>query len=258
MKTAIWSPTSFAGRKSANLLLLTAMDIRRENREQLILHTDPFGSGPEHFLLGGNDRQRMSEKKEFGMRYLWESLCCNGFSKECTQNASYTFWDGKLHVLPAGEESFYRESQRAEIIAGIMNRAERLFQNVWIELPAGRTEFTERLLYEADRVVINLAQSPAELEKIKEIPLFREECFLFGAYDMQSIYSVYNLERKFERLRGRCGEIPYHSGYLAACAEGRAESFCFRETAFDPEGKKGTFQRAIEKAYMVWKEGGRA
>ncbi len=256
MKTAIWSPTPFAGRKSANLLLLTAMDIRRENREQLILHADPVGSGPEHFLLGGSNRRRLLEKKEFGMEYLWESLRCNGFSKECVRNSSYTFWDGKLHVLPAGKEHFYKEQQRAEMIAGIMKQAEKLFRNVWIELPAGRTEYTDRLLSEADVVVMNLAQSPVELEKLKEIPMYRNECFLLGAYDARNICSLYNLERKYKRLQGRCGEIPYHSGYLAACTEGRAEQFCFRETVSDPERREGAFQKAVERAYALWKERG--
>lgn len=256
MKTAIWSPTPFAGRKSANLLLLAAMDIRRESREQLILHADPVGSGPEHFLLGGRSRRRMWEKKEFGLGYLWESLRCNGFSKDCARNASYTFWDGKLHVLPAGERGFYKEAQWAEMIAGIMKQAEKAFRNVWIELPAGRTEFTDRLLCDADVVVINLAQSLTELEKIKEIPTFRKECFLFGAYDARTICNFYNLERRFERLRGCCGTIPYHPGYLSACSEGRAEYFCFRETASDPERRDGAFQKAVEKAYTLWKERG--
>jgi len=254
LKTAIWSPTPFAGRKSANLLLLAGMDIRREHREQLILHADPVGSGPEHFLLGGTDRRRMWEKKEFGMGYLWESLRCNGFSAECARNASYSFWNDKLHVLPAGEEVFYREPKRAEMITGIMKQAEKVFGNVWIELPAGRSDFTDRLLFESDVVVISLAQSPAELEKIKEIPEFRKECFLIGAYDDRSICSLYNLERRVERLRGRCGVIPYHSGYLAACTAGRAEDFCFRETAPEQERKDQWFCRWVDNAYARWKE----
>ena len=254
MKTAFWSPTPFSGRKSANLLLLAAMDIRQDNREQLILHADPRGSGPEHFLLGGSDRRRMWEKKEFGLSCLWGSLCCNGFSKECAKNASYTFWDGKLHVLPAGEESFYKEPQRAEMIAGIMKQAEKVFQNIWIELPAGRTEFTDLLLYEADVVVINLAQSPFELEKINEIPSFRNECFLLGAYENHTIGNLYNLTQRNKRLQGCCGVIPYYRRYLAACTEGKAEQFCFRETTVDWEGRGGFFQKSVEKAYMLWKE----
>ena len=198
----------------------------------------------------------MWEKKEFGLGYLKESIRCNGFSKECVKNASYTFWDGKLHVLPAGEESFYKESGSAEMITGIMKQAEKVFPNVWIELPAGRTEFTDRILSEADVVVINLSQSPAELEKLKEIPPFRKECFLLGAYEARTICSRYNLERQFERLRGCCAGIPYHPGYLAACGEGRAEYFCFRETVSDPERRKGMFQKAVETAYALWKERG--
>lgn len=254
MITAFWSPTPFSGRKSTNLLFLAAMDIRQENREQLILHADPIGSGPEHFLLGGSDRRRMWEKKEFGMGCLWRSLCCNGFSKECAKNASYTFWNGKLHVIPAGEESFYKEPQRAEMIVGMMKQAEKVFQNVWIELPAGRTEFTERLLCEVDVVVINLAQSPFELEKVNEIPPLREECFLLGAYEHHTIGNLYNLAQKNRRLQGRCGVIPYHRGYLAASTEGKAEAFCFRKTAIDQEGREDLFQKSIEKAYGLWKE----
>ena len=81
MKIAVWSPTPYAGRKSANLLLLALQSIADDGGEQLIVHIDPEGSGPEHFLLSGRHRTRMVEQKEFGLSFYANYCIVSAFQK---------------------------------------------------------------------------------------------------------------------------------------------------------------------------------
>lgn len=256
MKIAVWSPTPYSGRKSSQLLLFALCAIAKEGGEQLVIHADEKGSGPEHYLLAGKNRKRMMERKEFGVEYLNRVLHCERFSKEAVINASYSFAEGKLHVLPAGTESFYRgrETAAAMEVAGIMQRADEVFQNVWVEVPAGDSELSGVLCSMADCVIVNLIQSPLELEKAVNHKETASTFFVLGAYEPRCIYTWHNLTLLFPTLRGRCATIPYHAGYHAACCEGKAENFFCREMERGEEGPDTFFGKETEKAYEKWKE----
>lgn len=257
MKVAFWSPTPFAGRKSSNLLLLALQAIEEEAEEQLVVHMDPEGSGPEHFLLSGRHRNRMVEQKEFGVEFLCRLLQCERFSKEVVKNAAYTFVDGKLHVLPAGSRAFYegKEGKAAELICTMIRMANEVFRNVWIELPAGKSGLCEPVLNEADCVIVNLAQSPCVGEKLIEIPKLNNAFYIVGAYEQRNIYTVHNMMLLYPELRGKCAAIPYHPGFIEACCAGEAERFWMRGVSGAEEKVFPSFFREIEKTYGKWKAG---
>lgn len=255
VKIAMWSPTAFAGRKSANLLLFALQAIAAEEGDQLVIHADPEGSGPEHFLLSGGHRRRMMSEKEFGVEFLTNLLRCERFSKEQVINSSYTFADGKLHVLPPGRKEFYvHETENVtDTISRIMMNAGETFGNVWIELPAGNSLLADRILSEADCVILNLTQSPLEIEKMKEMKQYENVFYLVGAYEQRNILSVHNLELLYPGVRGRCGCIPYCSEFLAACCAGEVEEFRMRGVGQKDVKGITAFLCAVEKAYTGWK-----
>lgn len=255
MKIAVWSPTAFAGRKSANLLLLALQDISAGEGEQLIIHADPEGSGPEHFLLSGSHRRRMIKEREFGVEFLANLLQCERFSKEQVINSAYTFADGKLHVLPPGRPEFYTNAKEdtTDVISRIIERTDEVFSNVWIELPDGESLLAERILSEADCVLVNFAQSPSEMGKLKDMKHLKNVFYLVGAYEQRNILSVHNLELLYPRLRGRCGGIPYCCEFSTACCAGETEEFWMRSNG--QKGMTGTaaFFGAVGRVYDSWK-----
>jgi len=254
MKIAVWSPTAFAGRKSSNLLLFVLQALG-EGGEQLIIHADPEGSGPEHFLLSGTHRRRMMKEREFGVEFLSNLLRCERFSKEQVTNASYTFADGKLHVLPSGGRDFYAKEvgNTAGIISRLMRNADEVFDHVWIELPAGESQLAERILSEADCVIVNLAQSIVETEKLKAVHGMKHAFYLVGAYEKRNILTVHNLELLYPDMRRKCSSIPYCQDFLAACCAGEAETFWERGVGQGEKKEKAAFLYAVEKAYTDWK-----
>lgn len=227
MKIAVWSPIPFAGRKSSNLLLMALKAIKEEGEEQLVIHTDPEGSGPEHFLLSGRHRSRMMEQREFGVELLCRLLHCERFSKEAAINAAYTFAEGKLHILPAGNRNFYKKGnpELSGELCNMIRYADEVFANVWIELSAGKSELNDFILSEADCVLVNLTQSPCEAERLNKFPKFKEAFYILGAYEQRNIYTVRNMQLLFPEIRGRCAVIPYHPAFLEACCAGEAEKF---------------------------------
>jgi len=133
--------------------------------------------------------------------------------------------------------------------------ADEVFQNVWIELPAGESELSNHILSDADCVIINLTQSPCELAKINKLPRFKKEFYIVGAYEQRNIYAIHNMMLLYPRLRGKCAMIPYHKGFFAACCMGDAESFWMRQMNRENTYASLSFFRAVEKVYMKWKEG---
>ncbi|MGN1084276.1 MAG: hypothetical protein ACI4QX_04695 [Lachnospiraceae bacterium] len=255
MKIVFWSPTPFSGRKSSNLLLMALQAVAEEGREQLIVHADESGSGPEHFLLSGRNRIRMMERKEFGVELLDKLLCCERFTKELAVNASYTFAEGRLHILPSGSRFFYqgREEKAAEAVTGIMKRAEEYFQTVWVEAPAGNSAFSEQLCRTADLVVVNLAQSPGEAAKIAQLPVYGKEFFFIGAHEKRCTYNRHNMMLLYPRLYGKCAAVPYQARYLAACCAGEAEAFWERGIHQGEEDVLYPFFKEVKKAYLSLK-----
>lgn len=251
MKLVFWSPTPFSGRKSSHLLLL-ALQAAKEGGEQLVLHADVNGSGPEHFLLSGKNRNRMMEQGEFGIELLEKRLRCERYGKETVITSAYSFGEGKLHILPSGGRFFYRsrETAAAEAVVGMMRRAEADFEHVWVEAPAGGSEFSKRILEAADLVVINFSQSPVEVLRALEAPFYQREFFLIGAYEKRSIYTKHNLMLLHPRLQGKCSVIPYDIRFLAACCEGETEAFWERGSYPGKEEFLHPFFHEIRKTYL--------
>lgn len=255
MKIAVWSPTHFAGRKSANLLLLALQAAEEDGKEQLVIHADPAGSGPEHFLLSGHHRRRMMEQKEFGVEFLCRLLLCERFTGEAVRNASYTFADGKLHILPAGSQNFYEGNEKGDDILNLIRAADKEFQNVWIELPSGRFSENEKFFRASDCILVNLAQSPWEAEKLSKLPGLQKAFYIVGAYEPRNIYTVGNMMLLFPEIRGRCGAIPYSPAFSEACCVGEVERFWLRKGREQEENIYPFFFREIERLYKKWKEG---
>lgn len=251
MKLVFWSPTPFAGRKSSHLLLM-ALQAAKEGGQQLVLHADADGSGPEHFLLSGKNRNRMMEQREFGIELLEKRLRCERYGKEAVLTSAYSFGNGRLQVLPSGGRFFYRsrEWEAAEAVVGMMRRASADFEHVWVEVPAGNSPFSECVLKAADLVVINFSQSPAEVLRAVESPRHEKEYFLIGAYEKRSTYTKHNLAILYPRLQGKCGVIPYDVRYLAACCEGAAETFWERGSEPGEEELLHPFFYEAKKSYQ--------
>lgn len=257
MKIAFWGPTPFAGRKSSNLLFMAVLS-SFSGGEQLVIHADEKGSGPEHFLLSGRDRRRMMSKSEFGLELLDRMLRCERFDKSLVVNSSYSFAEGRVHVLPVGRADYFqREGTHAiEVLGAITDRAEREFQHVWIEAPAGNDPLAAALCSMADVVVINLAQSPWELSHMGELRQYAHEVFLIGAYEKRSVFSGHNIAQLYPRMQGRCAVIPYQKEYLLACLRGKAEEYLsLLNPKKEAEGAHSFYQKAAVALDLIERAG---
>ena len=254
MKIAVWGPTPFAGRKTVNLLLFAMQALKMEGKEQLILHADPSGSGPEHFLLSGVHRTRMMKKKEFGLELLCKMMHCERVTKEMIVDASYSFAEGKLHVLPAGHKEFYEDNDAViKELCNVFHWADKLFSNVWIELPAGESTLVKEIIPYVDCVIVNFAQSPGEIIKLD--PAIQASCvfYVVGAYEQRNIFTLHNLQLLYPFLRGKCSGVPYYTALAAACCSGEAEAVMLREP--EKEMRIPTLFLELMKTYKRQKEG---
>ena len=221
MKIAFWSPFSFSGRKSTNLLLMALM-AAGEGKEQLVLHVNAKESGPEHYLLSGRNREHLLQNGEFGLGFLEQMLRCERFDKSLVVNSAYSFAGGRVHVLPAGNVNGNGISVN-ELACAIAKRAEKVFQNVFLEVPSGCQNSSLEICRNADLVVVNISQSLRDIQSLDHIPPFSREFYLIGAYEKKCSYTMHNLSLLYPRLRGKCAVIPYHRDIFSFCMDGRGE-----------------------------------
>ena len=259
MKVAVWSPVPFGGRKSSGLLSLVFQALQEESGEQLIIHADAFGSGPEHYLLGGRQRSRMIKKKEFGLELLCRLMQCGPCTKEMVVNASYSFADNRIHVLPAGDKMFYEETDRAsKEICEMIRRTGSFFQNVWIELPAGKNEMVKAVFDIVDYIIGCFPQSPYVISSLEKCAEYPNMFYVVGAYETRNIYTIHNLQLLYPFLRGRCFGIPYDVAFMAACSVGEAEQYLRREASVERERKIPLIHSEIKKIYRKGIKGEKA
>lgn len=254
MKIAFWSPFPFSGRKSTNLLLM-ALTAAREGQEQLILHANTKGSGAEHYLLSGRNREHLFQNGEFGIGFLEQMLRCERFDKSLVVNSAYSFAGGKVHVLPAGNAGG-SEISANELVCAIAKRAEKVFQNVFLEVPSGCQNSSLEICRTADLVVVNFSQSLQDIQSLDRLPPFPREFFLIGAYEKKCGYTMHNLSLLYPRLRGKCAVIPYHRDIFSFCMDGKAEKILdFPEKKEERKGYIPYVKKAYERIIRLGGDG---
>ena len=145
-------------------------------------------------------------------------------------DASYSFAEGKLHVLPAGHKEFYEDNTAViKELHNVLYWADKLFSNVWIELPAGESSLVKEMLPQVDCVIVNFAQSPGEIAKLDPAFQASHVYYVAGAYEQRNIFSLHNLQLLYPFLRGKCSGVPYYTALAAACCSGEAEVVMQRE-----------------------------
>ena len=249
MIIAFWSLFPFIGRKSTNMLLM-AQRLAQKRKEQLLVHAHYEGSGPEYLFLSGKNREQLLHRSEFGMESLDHMLRCERYDKSLVVNSSYSFQNGYLHILPSGSEAFCEKTD-GNHIGSVLRRASQDFDNVWVEVPAGISDFSVSVCNYANLVIFNLSQNPLELNHLSKFPVFEKELFLIGAYEPRGVYNLHNLQKVYPRLERKCEAVPYFPELLEAQSCGNFEQFLSNGMKKASEYSREAFLLGFERALQM-------
>ncbi len=235
-KILFWSPYHGQGQTS-NLYVISVIFSLMYKKRVLLLQTHYKNNNLESPLIGYNVDKESEETELFedigiDMAITYSNM--NRLDHKTLENCCLTFLDSTILMMPGtktrSKETFDRE------IGGAVHRmlmaADDYVDMVFIDSNSSDDELSMRLMRTVDMIVVNLTQHKYVLDKLfgkyGEYLAGNDKVFyLFGNYDDNSGYNIYNCRRKYNQYikHGNSGAIPYCTKYMDAQNESNVLQF---------------------------------
>ena len=100
----------------------------------------------------------------------------------------------------------------------------------FVQCDSSESIVSKKILKEADLVVVNLPQNPANFLQILKSNEFQSDnlVFLIGQYNEDSKYHFNNIRRKFHIQKENIGVIPYNVDFMDSLIGGKTIEFLER------------------------------
>ncbi len=235
-KILFWSPYHGQGQTS-NLYAVALVFCILYKKRILLLQTHFKNNNLESPLVGYNVDKETEETmifEDIGIDMAITYSKMNRLDDKTLENCCLTFLDSSILMMPGtktkNKETFDRD------VGGAVNRlltaADECVDIVFIDSNSSDDETSKRLMQTADMVVVNLSQHRYVLEKLfieygDFLTNNRKIFYLFGNYDDNSGYNIYNCRRKYSQYikSGNSGVIPYCTKYMDAQNESNVLHF---------------------------------
>lgn len=142
----------------------------------------------------------------------------------------------------------------------ILEAAEDFGENLFLDCSGESGNVCERLMEMADVIVINVPQSPHQLEQLPALLLGKEEkaVYLIGQYNEQSKYHINNIRRQCHIPKEQIAAVSYNIEFADALSEGKSVHFLeqnlsVRKTDFNYQ----LIQKLKEAAELILRKAGK-
>lgn len=235
MKVLFWSPVHGQAGTTSNITAISLTAGLGYHTKIVLTQTHFNYNNLEAPFVGSNSNNRASKYyfMDVGLDALIRSFKASKLDKEIIENCCISPSNTNILLLPGTTKS-NRETFDYEmwtVMPNLLLNLEEACHNVFVDISSGENPLSNRLMQEADIIVINLNQnmSIADLffkyfkEKLPEKKLF----YLFGNYDCKSKYNMNNIRRKYFKdiTLHNSAVIPYSTAYLDAQCDGKIIDF---------------------------------
>lgn len=253
MVIANYSPQHGQTGATSNMLAIILVLILKFNLNILAMQS--------HFKMNNLEASLWREPKQikitdpfddYGMDSLIRNRKMAQMDKKMLEYSCHTLMDGKLHLLPGtrkvSEEVYERESG---ILLDIMEMARKQYDHVFIDVNSGDKEITNRILEEADLVLVNLCQNPQVLDNYFSNPkeIDSKKLFLIGNYDSRCRCNLQNMRYNYPELEKKITlPIEYCVGYKDAIFDSETIRFFKRNLDANQKSKNYRFMKNVTDA----------
>lgn len=209
-----------------SLMAIASHSVLRDEKKVLIINATnneyelekSFGISDEGLLY------------EVGIDFLFRSLKVDKLTREVIENAAFSFYNNKLHLLTASKRiiNVFREDVQKELVT-IITTAREYYDIVLVNLDSTATmETWESLINCCDKVVLNLSQNKRKMDKYVSVTELKRDKFIYyiDRYDDKSVYNIKNLSRK---LPHKIAGIPYDTSYYDSLYRGDVIEYMEKE-----------------------------
>lgn len=246
-----WSPVHGQSGTTSNVAALAAVFAIEYPSRSLITHTQLTFSSLES-LFGKQLKGNGFEDR--GMTALARLVKSDLLNPEAVMDYTETIFENRLDIL-SGTKKKHSEENLLETLLHVTRDA---YDLVWIDAHSGtRNELTNRLLQNADIVLVNLPQNRFVLDRFfiskedyPEVLKDKEVIVLISSYDEDSTFSI----RKIKRLyKTDCPIYPilYSHHFKDAANQLALSEFFFRNLDIRKEQSAFNFIQAIKKVNKV-------
>ncbi len=242
-----WSPVTGQSGTTSNLLVIAMMMAFVKKSKVLVINLQPANYSMERALLS---TRYMEQMEGIGIDMLIRSLIINELNEETIKNASLNFFGEQLHIVPGTTKdllTFRRDI--LNLFPAILKKVDKLYDFVFVDAPSGFNDELQMLLYESDRMVINLPQyKPVIDDYFNGQPITENKSlYLIGKYDRNSRYNLKNLGRSIPYMKNKITAIPHNIGYLDSLSDAEVIKF-LQKNYIEPMGENEIFLKEVEKA----------
>lgn len=234
LKIVFWSPIHGQSGTTSNTLVTAFVAGMDYKKKILLTHTHFKYNNLEAPLVGSNS-DNIASKDYFcdvGIDMLSRYFKAAQIDYETLENCCISLTNTNVLLLPGttktNKESFDYEMDT--IYRNLFRKLETLYGIVFIDVCSGENWLSQKLMEEADLIIINLCQNHSVIDLY--LRCFNDKnheklFYLFGNYDSNSKYNISNLRRKYHNVfhSKNSGVIPYNTAFLDAQSDGKAVEF---------------------------------
>ncbi|MGN0243129.1 MAG: hypothetical protein ACI4CT_03595 [Lachnospiraceae bacterium] len=229
MKIACWSPYSFAGAVSSNLLSLACSLALNEERcwimDMNCGHLSVAGYIDKN-EFHGETSFRQTVGLDALIRYVKSQELDAGLLRSC----AFSYLREYCLVIPGenGAERLHYDEEKQRVCDVIREIPIEEDEWLFLDLPSGKHSILFSCIEYLDLIVVCLPQNPnliREFFQVNSIPLSKL-LFLISSYQKDSCYSIRNMLHRFRAFRSyNVGVIPYSIQWHDALCNRNALSF---------------------------------
>ncbi len=234
MKIAFWSTWRGRNGVTSNLACMSVLSQFIQPKRTILFENHRNINNLGDILISKKSQNILKEQKAYkadsGIEYLLKLLKKQEWiDEEQIGRSCVPLLSENLCYLP-GDKRINQEIMEYELavhLKSLLNMAETFYEMIYVDTAGNPKVSTQKILKEADVIVVNLTQNPYVLShyfrNFKEMQ--KKAFYLISHYEQNSMFSKKMIEKEFDIPSGRLGVIPHHISFSDAMSEGRLISF---------------------------------
>ena len=260
-----WSPWHGQAKVTASMGAI-ASTLHHQTKESIVMTHTQFGMAD---LEGSFDARRNLQNRKtlyhgVGLHALILNFKQTVLTKESIERCVIPLAERDFYLLPGTEQpmDLVQNANTEEIIETILIRfVVPMYDWTFVDLASGKNSLSERLMEQADIIVVTLSQNVATwtsfFEQWENLAKSKKVFYVLGGHKKESKYTINNFQRMFHMFVSyqQCGVVPDCAGYMDAISEGTASAF-FLSNEYVKQGQENFefIQKCRQTAQKIWKK----
>lgn len=248
MKVSFWSPVRHSAGVTTNAACISALSALEKRGKSILLENHYSVRSLADILMEPEETEYLREKGAYydrsGMEYLLKKLYSGEKGRHLVNQVLTPLLFSSMNYLPqsriVNKEVFDYEFELVH--EELFYTLEKMADFVFVDTESNQNLSSNLILNDADLIVVNLTQNPAEIQFFFEnySSLKEKAVYLIGNYCPELAWNVSKIAKEFHISYSKIGVIPMNLELQFALSQGRLLNF-LNLNYYKPSGKENTY-----------------